>query len=57
MMNFISQHLGQLTSGGKIYITFQIFYIFIGIYGILVLKKLTKELKQFNENIRKKNDF
>ena len=54
-MNFISQNIGQLTSGGKIYIAFQFFYIIIAIYGIIVLKRLTKEIKNFNENFKNKN--
>ena len=45
-MNFISQTLSNLTSGGKIYIIFQIIYIFFGAFFLYVQWQILKELKR-----------
>lgn len=52
-MNFISQSLMSLTSGGKIYIAFQIIYILCGIFFMWVQISLLKELKILNKHLQK----
>lgn len=51
-MNFISQNIMSLTSGGKIYIVFQIIYILCGIFFMWVQISLLKELKTLNKNLK-----
>lgn len=51
-MNFISQNIMSLTSGGKIYIAFQIIYILCGIFFMWVQISLLKELKTLNKNLK-----
>jgi len=52
-MNFISQYLSGLTSGGKLYLAFQIVYILCGIVFLYVQISIMKELKILNKSSAK----
>lgn len=47
-MNFISQSLGNLTSGGKIYILFQLIYLLCGCFFLYVQWQILLELRSRN---------
>ena len=53
-MNFISQGLADLTTGGKIYILFQFIYILCGCFFLYVQWQILKELKKRNSSYTKK---
>lgn len=48
-MNFISQYLSNLTSGGITYIAFQIIYLVCGCAFMVVQIKIYKVLKEINK--------
>ena len=50
-INFISQSLGTLTSGGKIYIGFQIFYLIAGLYAIYTLMRINKIITEISKKL------
>ncbi len=54
-MNFISQSLSNLTSGGKLYIFFQIIYLVGALFFTYVQVQILKELKKPN-NCCEKNE-
>lgn len=43
-MNFISETLANLSSGGKLYVVFQIIYIVIGVIALFILFLIVKFL-------------
>jgi hypothetical protein len=45
-MNFISQTLSNLTSGGKLYIGFQLFYLVGALFFTYVQLQILQQLKQ-----------
>ena len=47
-MNFISQTLSNLTSGGKLYIFFQLIYLVCGVFFLYVQWQILIELKRRN---------
>jgi hypothetical protein len=55
-MNFISQSFGNLTSGGKIYIFFQLFYLACGIFFLYVQWQILLELRSRNNPYTNKNE-
>lgn len=59
-MNFISQSLNNLTSGGKIYLFFQFIYLICGLFFLYVQWQILLELKYRNhryDNKNESNDF
>lgn len=54
-MNFISQSLSNLTSGGKLYIFFQVIYLVGALFFTYVQVQILKELKKPN-NCCEKNE-
>ena len=53
-MNFISETLANLSSGGKLYVVFQIVYIIIGVIALFILFLILKFLVK-NANLLIKN--
>jgi hypothetical protein len=45
-MNFISEHLNNLTSGGKVYLAVQGLYIVLGTFFMHVQLKILRELQK-----------
>lgn len=55
-MNFISQNLNNLTSGGKLYVFFQILYLAGALFFTYVQVQILKELKKSNNCCCEKNE-
>ena len=55
-MNFISQSLQNLTSGGKIYIFFQLIYLLCGVFFLYVQWQILLELRFRNNPYTNKNE-
>jgi len=45
-MNFISENIENLSSGGRIYVIFQLIYLLVGVFFFYVQVRILRELKK-----------
>ncbi len=50
-MNFISQKISELTTGGVIYIAFQVVYLTLGIFFMFTIWRLVKVLEKLEKKL------
>lgn len=52
-MNFISETLANLSSGGKLYVVFQLLYITMGLFALYIFIKLYRVLNKIEAKLKK----